>query len=99
MSANNKDFSRLHAVVMGHVQGVGFRFFVIEKADLLDVTGWVRNTTFGDVEVLAEGPRDTLEDLLYYLHKGPHGAVVTQVKSDWEIPTGEFSRFEVRQTA
>ena len=96
--SGNIQKSRLHVVVEGHVQGVGFRYFVTEKADLLDVTGWVRNTSTGDVEVLAEGPRGILEDLLSYLQRGPRGAYVTNLKSNWEPPTGEFSRFEVRQT-
>jgi acylphosphatase len=94
----DKKKARLHVVVEGHVQGVGFRYFVTEKADLLDVTGWVRNTSTGDVEVVAEGPRSVLEDLLGYLQRGPRGAYVTNLKSDWEPPTAEFSRFEVRRT-
>jgi acylphosphatase len=90
--------TRLHVVVEGHVQGVGFRYYVTEKADLLDVNGWVRNTTSGDVEVVAEGQRKVLEDLLAYLQRGPRGAYITNLKSDWEPATGEFSRFEVRRT-
>jgi acylphosphatase len=97
MSGDDQD-ARLHVVVEGHVQGVGFRYYVTEKADLLDITGWVRNTSTGDVEVVAEGPRGILEDLLNYIQHGPRGAYVTNLKSDWESPTGEFSRFEVRRT-
>ncbi len=97
MSGGDQD-ARLHVVVEGHVQGVGFRYYVTEKADLLNVTGWVRNTSTGDVEVVAEGSRGVLEDLLNYVQHGPRGAYVTNLKSDWEAPTGEFSRFEVRRT-
>ncbi len=97
MSGGDQD-ARLHVVVEGHVHGVGFRYYVTEKADLLNVTGWVRNTSTGDVEVVAEGSRGVLEDLLNYVQHGPRGAYVTNLKSDWETSTGEFSRFEVRRT-
>ena len=54
----------LHSRIEGYVQGVGFRYFVLEKAQDLGLTGWVRNCTNGDVEVLAEGTREQLEKLL-----------------------------------
>jgi acylphosphatase len=47
--------SRLHAIIEGHVQGVGFRNFVQIIAKLIGVTGWVRNLYDGNVEVIAEG--------------------------------------------
>jgi acylphosphatase len=45
----------LHAIVEGRVQGVGFRYFVLEVAELLGIYGWVRNRWDDTVEVLAEG--------------------------------------------
>lgn len=58
----------------------------------------VRNTFDGDVEVVAEGPRDKLETLLDYLRRGPRSAVVTQVDVEWSSASGEFRRFEIRPT-
>jgi hypothetical protein len=46
---------RLHAVVHGRVQGVGFRYFVMREARALGLSGWVRNQADGSVEVEAEG--------------------------------------------
>ncbi len=89
---------RLHATVDGFVQGVGFRMFVIESARSLRLTGWVRNTFDGKVEVVAEGDRKALEQLLSKLRQGPRSALVQNVSQDWEQATGEFSRFDVKRT-
>jgi len=91
--------SRLHAVIDGHVQGVGFRAFAYGRAESMGLTGWVRNTYDGQVEVLAEGPRNILEMLLEYLRRGPRSAFVTEIRQEWEPPTSEFSTFEIRPTA
>jgi len=90
--------SRLHAIVEGHVQGVSFRYFVLEQADRLNLTGWTRNMWNGEVEVVAEGPRQDLEVLLQRLWKGPPMARVDHVNVDWQDYTGEFSGFRVRLT-
>jgi acylphosphatase len=90
--------SRLYAVIEGRVQGVGFRSFVLDKADELELTGWVRNTYRGNVEVLAEGPRFALEELLTALKKGPSTAYVTKVLESWSEATGEFRFFGVEHT-
>lgn len=87
--------ARLHVVVDGRVQGVGFRFFVIERALPLKITGWVRNTSEGQVEVLAEGEKQNLQQLLDALRTGPRAAYVTNVNFDWQPASGEFTRFEV----
>ena len=88
--------ARVHAFVEGSVQGVGFRAYVIDCAARLRLVGWVRNTWQGEVEVVAEGPRAQLESLLEMLRKGPPAAYVERVRQEWEAPTGEFRRFQVR---
>ncbi len=97
MSEDNT--AKLHAVVEGFVQGVGFRMFVMETAQALKLTGWVRNTYDGKLEVTAEGERKSLEYLLQKLRQGPRSALVQNVSQEWQDPTGEFSRFDVRRTA
>lgn len=66
-------------VVSGRVQGVGFRFFAMTCAQALGLTGWVRNTPEGAVEVHAEGEEDRLRDLAFDLSRGPRYARVSQV--------------------
>lgn len=92
------DNTRLHAIIDGHVQGVGFRVFAIRKANELGVDGWVRNLRDGSVEVIAEGRRTDLDKLLTALRRGPTSASVTNVKPEWRNATGEFDGFNVKYT-
>ena len=95
----NEEVKRLHAIVEGRVQGVGFRFFVEETAIELELKGWVRNRWDGSVEVVAEGAREKLNQLLAELHRGPRSSIIEKVTSQWLPATGEYSKFSVRMTA
>lgn len=95
---NEADLTRLHAIIDGQVQGVGFRYFVQKEAEATGVTGWVRNRFDGQVEVMIEGARQVLEDLVELLRRGPRGAYVTQVDVTWEPASGEFQHFEIWRT-
>jgi acylphosphatase len=66
--------------VEGHVQGVGFRWWVVEQARGLGLEGWVRNRRDGSVEVLAIGEADALARLGRACEAGPSGASVRSVK-------------------
>lgn len=89
---------RLHVQVTGRVQGVGFRAFVLEAAKQADITGWVRNLGYDQVETIAEGPRNKLERFAEQLEAGPLGGRVDQARIDWETGTGEFNGFVVRSS-
>ena len=69
----------LHFLIRGRVQGVGFRWFVHREASELDLCGWVRNTEEGDVEVVAAGERQDLDELRTSLYRGPRGSRVDGV--------------------
>ncbi|MGC8862000.1 MAG: acylphosphatase [Armatimonadota bacterium] len=90
--------SRLVAIVRGRVQGVGFRYFVIDRARELHLTGICRNLRNGDVEVIAEGERGALEALLVALRTGPRLAHVEEVRATWLPPTNEFTTFSIAPT-
>ncbi len=92
------DMLRLHAIVEGNVQGVGFRYFVQDWAVSLGVKGWVRNRWEGSVEVVAEGDRPALDKLLAALQRGPRAAYVSSVQEEWQPASGEFPDFRVRVT-
>ena len=85
-------------IVRGKVQGVGFRYYVLENAGHLQLGGLVRNLRNGDVEVVAEGDKGPLEALLMLLERGPRGARVDRVHSVWLPATGEFASFRVADT-
>jgi acylphosphatase len=94
--SDRNDREELHAVVHGRVQGIGFRYFVVEHALALGLRGFARNSSNGDVEVLAQGPRPALERLLLLLRQGPSPAYVTEVTTMWRQPTEHVSGFHVR---
>lgn len=97
MSQNEQKLrEELSAVVIGRVQGVGFRYFVIGKARLLGLHGYVRNDSTGDVEVVAQGTRSTLEQLLRSLRQGPPAAQVDDIQFAWREPTEHLSGFYIR---
>ncbi len=87
---------RLHATVDGRVQGVSFRYYTVLRAKELGVNGWVSNLDDGSVEVMAEGMRESLENLLDFLRSGPLGAHVTNVTFNWLDAKYEFKDFNVR---
>jgi acylphosphatase len=95
---NATQLARLHATVEGRVQGVGFRAFVEQSAEMLNLRGWVRNRWDGSVEVTVEGDRQDLEKLLAALWRGPRASGVTDVRFEWLPATGEFTHFSVRMT-
>ena len=96
MPQSSADHQRLHAVVEGRVQGVSFRYYTSQTAQRLGLTGWVANRWDGNVETVAEGPKEALSALLAFLHQGPPSAVVTNVDHSWIEATGEFTEFGVR---
>jgi acylphosphatase len=87
---------RLTATISGRVQGVSFRYFTIREARRLDLRGWVRNEANGSVQVIAEGNKDSLDELLRFLERGSPSARVDQVNIDWSVATDEFDTFEAR---
>jgi len=74
---------RIHLLVSGLVQGVGFRYFTARSAWDRGLSGFVQNLPDGRVEVFAQGDRDTLEELIAAVRQGPPGAVVRDVRVDW----------------
>ena len=86
---------RLHAVVRGNVQGVGFRYFIQRKARDLGLHGWVRNNDDGTVELVAEGGRPELEKLMMAAEEGPRMARVQRVEAQWSAATGGLDAFDL----
>jgi len=95
---NSTHEGRLHARVIGRVQGVGFRYYVLTAATELGLTGWVRNRRDGSVEVLAEGDMDHLKNLAGALERGSRSSAVKEVRTNLQSANGEFGSFLVRST-
>jgi len=88
--------ARVHLTISGLVQGVGYRFFAIRKADVYQLKGFVKNLVDGSVEVVAEGEKGLLEGFIKDLRRGPISADVTDIRIEWEKPTFEFENFNSR---
>ena len=87
---------RLEAIVYGQVQGVGFRFYARQIARRLNLQGYVRNRQDRSVEVVAEGEKHALDQLLVSLKQGPSAATVERVDAKWRPCRHTFLGFEVR---
>lgn len=80
---------RVHVLIQGQVQGVGFRWYCREQAGQRGLTGFVRNTTDGGVEAAFEGEPDAVDALVDWCRRGPASAEVDSVQVREEEPTGE----------
>jgi acylphosphatase len=86
---------RVHLRVRGQVQGVYYRSAATEQARVLGLRGVVRNLACGDVELIAEGPRSVLQQLIDWCHLGPPAAQVAQVEVCFFAATHEYVDFRV----
>ncbi len=89
--------ARVHLRIEGRVQGVFFRASAQEEAGRLGLKGWVRNFPDGSVEVVAEGERKKIDDLVGWCHHGPPGARVNNVRLQWDDFQNEFPDFRIRR--
>jgi acylphosphatase len=87
--------SAFFAQLRGRVQGVGFRYWAYNEASRLGLTGWVRNTRDGEVDIWAEGPREDLDLFFHRLHQGPPRARVESVELEEKNPTGAYIVFSI----
>ena len=88
----------LRLIVRGHVQGVGYRYAMVDVANARGVTGWVRNRRDGSVEALVQGEPAAIDAIIAWCRKGPSAARVTAIdviEATDEPATG----FQLRPTA
>lgn len=83
----------IHLLIKGKVQGVFYRASTKEEADRLHLTGWVKNTREGHVEVLASGPEEDLRLFVEWCKKGPERAEVSELivnDATTQVPSAGF---------
>ena len=84
----------VHLIIKGKVQGVFYRASAKEMAMKAQLTGWVRNTKSGDVEILATGREEDLNQFITWCGAGPAKARVEDVTVT-DMPFSVFDRFEI----
>lgn len=87
---------RARVLVSGQVQGVCFRAFTRDEASSLKLSGWVRNLPDGRVELVAEGPREDVDALIAWSHRGSPYGRVDDVEVAWDEARGEPEGFRIR---
>jgi acylphosphatase len=86
-------------VVHGRVQGVGFRFALVDVARESDVAGWVRNRFDGTVEALVQGDGAAVERVIDWCRRGPPGARVTDIDVNEVAVDAALTDFTQQRTA
>ena len=86
---------RVHIIISGDVQGVGYRAWALRQARDFRLTGWVKNREDDAVEIVAEGPGGDLGEFVKACQHGPEVAWVKHTDVTWETATREFAGFEV----
>lgn len=94
-SVNSK--IRAEISVRGKVQGVGYRYFAVQEALPLGITGWVQNQPDGSVFIMAEGRGDQLDKYLVQLKIGPTLAFVDDISVQYLPETSGFQGFRVNR--
>lgn len=84
----------IHLTVTGKVQGVYYRASAKEAAERLNITGWVKNTRSGDVEILASGTGEALDQFIHWCKQGPPNAIIKEVLVA-KAPDETFDGFKV----
>ncbi len=86
---------RVHLIIAGAVQSVGFRMFIDRKARELKLCGWVKNRIDGAVEIDAQGSEEAIEELLLHAKRGPSRSMVTSIRKEEREVDNTLERFEV----
>ena len=94
--ANKKEMDRktLHLLIEGKVQGVFYRASAKEKADEMKVTGWVKNTKAGNVEIVCQAGETELQQFLNWCKQGPSRAIVEHIEVT-ETSAAQFQDFRI----
>ena len=88
--------ARAHLFVSGRVQGVSYRWFVLDIANTLNLAGWVKNLPDTRVEAVFEGIREEIEKAILQCRQGPPASRVADIDMTWENGIEGLVDFEIR---
>jgi acylphosphatase len=84
-----------HIIVKGKVQGVFFRRNAQQKANELNIKGWVKNTDNDNVEIIAQGDENNLQQFIEWCKEGPERAEVEDVEINDKKIDDSLKRFSI----
>ena len=88
---------RANIVIKGKVQMVGFRTFITNIADSLNLKGFAENLPDGDLKIVCEGEKDIITEFIEYTRQeSPSFAAIEDINVEYETYKGEFTTFERR---
>jgi acylphosphatase len=93
---SNEELVSAHLLISGLVQGVGYRWFVMRKANEYGLKGYVRNLYTDDVEVEVEGNKGLIQEFIKELRLGPRSAHITDIKIQWGNYQGKYKNFDIK---
>ena len=93
---DSKNYITCHIIIFGIVQGVGYRYFAMRKANAFGLSGYVKNLPKGQVEVEVEGEEKDINEFISFLRKGPASASVYDVKVNCYGFTGKYADFRIK---
>lgn len=85
----------VHLIIYGLVQGVGYRYSTLNYTKTNGILGYIRNTSDGAVEIVAEAEEKNLKDFINWCYNGVTMAQVKKIDVQWREATGEFEDFKV----
>ena len=83
MNSTSQKTQSVKIIIKGRVQGVSYRYFTLKQAQSFNISGWVKNEDNGDVGAYAEGDRESLDQFINQLRKGPSFSRVEDVILMW----------------
>ena len=89
------ELKTLHLIVQGTVQGVGFRYYTRHLASTLGLAGFVKNLSDGNVEIEAEGDKQSLQDLVRDLQTKDMAEYISGLKIEWSSYQNKYHDFVI----
>ncbi|AOP32821.1 acylphosphatase [Leptospira tipperaryensis] len=93
----SKNNVRAKILVRGKVQGVGFRYYILQRAQECRLSGFTQNLPGGEVETVVEGDKMFIEDLYKAIQRGPTGSEVKEAVITWDVAKGTYRTFEIKK--
>jgi len=82
--------------ITGRVQGVGYRYFAVQKANEMGITGWVKNSVDGGVTIIAQGIEAEILTYIDFLYLGPTRSRVDKITTCVMQLVTVFDNFSVK---